>query len=359
MRPKPRKRDTQSLPAVHALHLAELVGRWGVTPGALLKGSGLDKEQLAAPGRRLPVDVFVQLVERARALTREPALGIYFGLQMRVSWHGYLGLAAMTSANPREALELATHFLPTQTGALALAFEEHGAKASLRIDERADFGAARDAIVLALVVGIWQLGCTLTGRQLEGRADLAIPEPAYIARWKGMMPGALHFGRPEHRLIFDASTLDQPFATADAAALLLTREQCERELQALGFAGPFRERVRGLALLGSGGARTLDEVAEQLHVSARTLKRRLAELGTGYSELLDEEREARARALLRGTTLTIDEIAERLGYSDVANFSRAFRRWTGTTPGQLRQGARRGAAARRGPPRASPRRSRR
>lgn len=330
-------RAAASLPAIHALHLAELVARWGVSARALFKGAGLAKSELSQPGRRLSVATMERLVERARALTGEPALGIYFGLQMRISWHGYLGLAAMTSQNVRQALDVATRFLPTLTGALALELEIEGATASLLITERADFGAARDAIILALVVGIWQLGCTLTGRPLHGSAEVAMPEPPYLARFKAVTPGALRFDRPAHRLLFDAGTLDLPLASADPVAMLLTREQCERELDALGFAGPFRQRVRGLALRGGGGVRSLEEVADQLHVSSRTLKRRLAELGTSYSDILDAERKRRAVTLLRTTTLTIDEIAERLGYSDVANFGRAFRRWTGSTPGAVRR----------------------
>jgi AraC-like DNA-binding protein len=332
-----RSRAAATLPAINAVHLSELVGRWGVSPAGLFRGTSLRRSELSRPGQRLAVPAMVELVERARRLTGEPALGIYFGLQMRISWHGYLGLAAMASQNVRQAIELAVRFMPTLTEAVALSLETDGSKAALVIREQADFGSARDAIVLALIVGIWQLGCTLTGRQLGGRVDVALPEPPYVRRFAGVTPGTLRFDRPDHRLIFDADTLMLPFVTADPAALQMTREQCERELDAVGFEGPFRDRVRGLALHGGGGARTLVEVAAQLHVSSRTLKRRLAELGTSYSDILDEERKRRAIALLRTTTLTMEEIAERLGYSDVANFGRAFRRWTERTPGSYRR----------------------
>jgi AraC-like DNA-binding protein len=328
------------------VHLADLVGRWGIASAALFRGTSLRRAELSRPGARLPIADMERLVERARLLTGEPAIGIYFGLQMRVSWHGYLGLAAMASQNVRQALELAVRFVPTLTDAFALRMEIDGKKASLVIGERADFGSARDAILLALIVGLWQLGCTLTGRQLGGRADVAVPEPDYLRRFKSVMPGMVRFGQPENRLWFDADTLALPFVTADAAALAMTREQCERELDALGFEGPFADRVRSLSLHGGGGARSLVDVAVQLHVSTRTLKRRLAELGTTYSALLDDERKRRALALLRTTTLTMDEIAERLGYSDVANFGRAFRRWTGSTPGKVRRAPQRRARRR-------------
>lgn len=344
-------RATDSLPAIHALHLAELVGRWGVSFATLLRGTRLTKTTLAQPESRIAVATMARLVERARALTGEAALGIYFGLQMRISWHGYVGLAAMAAQNAREALELAVRFCPTRTGAISLHLDADSPVGSLRIAEHADFGAARDAILLALVVGIWQLGCTLTGRQLSGSADLAMGEPPYIGRFAGMLPGALRFGRAENRLLFDAGTLELPLITADPAALLLMREQCERELDALGFAGPLRERVRGLAIRGSGGVRSLEEVAAHLYLSTRTLKRHLAALGVSYTEILDKERARRARTLLAATSLPLEEIAERLGYSDVANFSRAYRRWTGQSPGAVRRAGarRRSPAAQRGP----------
>ncbi|MGB5621878.1 MAG: helix-turn-helix transcriptional regulator, partial [Gammaproteobacteria bacterium] len=85
---------------------------------------------------------------------------------------------------------------------------------------------------------------------------------------------------------------------------------------------------------------TQTEVADRLHLSERSLRRRLAAESTSYRKLLNQVRETLARAYLLDTGLRVEEIAERLGYSDAANFSHAFRRWTGTSPGRFRSGAR-------------------
>jgi AraC-like DNA-binding protein len=74
-------------------------------------------------------------------------------------------------------------------------------------------------------------------------------------------------------------------------------------------------------------------------MSERTLKRRLAEQNTSYTELLDAARRTRALELL-GSSVSIEEVSARLGYSDAANFTRAFRRWTGQSPRALRQSSR-------------------
>jgi AraC-like DNA-binding protein len=335
----PVHRDEPSIPAVQALHLVELVRRWGVSAAALLRGIDLDERDLTDPSRRLPISTLVALVERARALTGEPGLGLYFGLRMQAASHGYLGFAAMTSSTVGEALFLAVRFVPMLTTAFSLKLEKNGSQAALVLVEEVDLGPARDAVLLALLIGIWRIGCTLTGRELTGHADLAIREPAYFARFRGTA-GNVRFGQPANRLLFDAAALEYPLGTADPAALALARDQCERAIEALGFEGRVVGRARAAIPKAGGGFRSLDEVATKLGLSPRTLKRKLATGGTSYQALLDEARLARAEELLRADRRSIDEIAETLGYSDVANFTRAFRRWTGTTPAARRRSAR-------------------
>lgn len=324
-----------SLPAVHALHLAEVVTRWEVSQEELFAGLGLSEESLAEPNARLSIATVERLVERARALTGEPGLGFYLGLKMRISAHGSLGFAAMTSGTVREALEVAVRFAPTRTDALALQVHEDGQLASLVLEERAALGTARETIVFALLTGTAQLGMALTGRELSGSVDFAFPEPDYFRRFEPLLPGPMRFSQPSHRLIFDAEILDWPLSLHDPAARKLAREQCERELDALGARGQLLSRVRALLPRTDRGYRSLDEVAKALGVSSRTLKRQLAEQGTSYSDLLEEQRRERATLLVRRGE-TVDEIASRLGYSDAANFIRAFRRWTGMTPKAFR-----------------------
>jgi AraC-like DNA-binding protein len=337
-----RDKGEQTLPAVHALHLAELVQRWGVK-GELLSSAGLREESLTQPDARLSIRAFEALVDRARALTGEPAIGVHLGLQMRVSAHGYLGFAAMTAANVREALELAVRFAPTRTTALSLRLQVEGDVAALVVEENADFGTARDVVLFAFLIGIWQIGTAITGHDGGGRVEFAFPEPAYWARvahaappaWRGVE--SVRFGQPVNQLLFDAAELDMPMKMADRASLRLAQEQCERALDALGAGGQIVARARGLIAKKEGGARSVEEVAALMHLSPRTLKRRLAEQGVTFSSLAESELRERAMLLLRSADLSLEQVAERVGYSDVANFTRAFRRWTGHTPARYRR----------------------
>jgi AraC-like DNA-binding protein len=329
--------DSSDLPAAYALHLVDLVARWGVAPGEMLEGLDLTRESLANPALRISLETTNILVERAIRLTGEPGLAFSMGLQMRLSSHGYLGFAAMTAGTIRQALEVAIRFIPTRTTALAFHLHVEGETASLVLEERVPLGDCREFVLLALVIGISRIGVAITNQDLSGDADFAFEEPPHVKRFSHLaLGGRVRFGQPSNRLVFASSVLDLPLNMADPVAMQLAREQCEREMQALGRDDRAVAQVRELMPLAEG-FRSLEEIARQMHVSPRTLKRRLAEGATSYSTLLDELRQERALLLLRDDGLSREEIAARLGYSDAANFTRAFRRWTGKTPGMVRK----------------------
>lgn len=320
------------LPSAYLVHLVELARRFGVDDDELLEPLGLELEDLREPTRRLEVAQVITLIERARALTGEPGLGVYLGLAMRASWHGYLGFAVLTARDIGDALRLGERFLPTRTTAFGFRLTVEGGVASFVIEERADFGPSRDVVVLALLLGLSTIGQALSGRELDGRIEVALPRPPWLDRLAGHARlERLAFDRPTHRLVFDAAQLSMPFQLADATARKLAAEQCEKELAALGFSARLGARVRALALTERGVV-DVDGVARQLSMSARTLKRRLAAEGTSYSELLEAERRDRAQHLLAHTALSVKEVAAALGYADTAAFSHAFTRWTGQSP---------------------------
>lgn len=327
---------TATLPGAYLRELVELCRRFDLGPEEILAGTALSFEALAHPAVRVDLPTFARVVRRATELTREPGLALLLGRQMRLSWHGFLGFAAMTSANLREALQLAERFSRTRTDALGLALSVHGAQASIVLEEHVPLGELREFLVTALFLGLATIGQSLIGAEVDGAVEIAHPEPAWFARFRSAVPelARVRFGRAQSRIVFPAEALERPILTADPAAAALAREQCERELSALGEGARLAVQVR--SLVREAGYPTLPAAARRLAVSERTLKRRLAELGTTYSAIVDEARKQEALVLLADPRLSLDAVAERLGYSDQANFARAFRRWTGRTPGARR-----------------------
>jgi AraC-like DNA-binding protein len=331
--------EQQGVPASHLLHLVELVRRWNVSDQDLLGELGLRKEDLADPNLNIPVPDAIRIIERARSLTGEPGLGFYLGLRMSVSAHGYLGFAAMSAPTIGEALSLAIQYAPIRTTALVLRLEVNGATAAILVEECIDLGTARDFVLLGLLVGLWQIGNAFHGREVrESTVEVAFPEPAYFVRFKKVNP-RVRFGQPANRLVFNAAHLDIPLASADPASLRLAQEQCDRLLESLSSRSPLIDRVRSLILRRDAGVRSFEELAAAVKVSPRTLRRRLADARMSFSKLLEEARRDRAVVLLRSPQMSTKDVAQQVGYSNVANFMRAFRRWTGQTPAAYRRGS--------------------
>jgi len=336
--PEDRVRETvpHSVPLVLVSQLAHLVERWHIPVDELLAETGLARGDLDDPMGRFPLPKMCALLARARLLTREPGLGYYHGLQMRASAFGTVGFASQTSASLGDALAMARKFAPLFSTALGLDLRVEEGIATLYLEENADFGDVRDVVVISMMVGLRTIFAALTGAHKEGVVDLAIPEPSYQSRFSHLAPN-WRFGRPANRVSFEESALKTPLLTSDPAGLQLTRSLCMRALDELDYDAGLVDCVRRFIIAPDEGFRTLDDVAALLHVSERTLKRRLAAQGVSFSELAERERTRKALALLRRARLPLADIAVRLGYSTESSFVRAFRRWTGITPAVYRR----------------------
>lgn len=325
------------VPGAYAAQVVELAIELGVSREELLEGSSLSEAALLDPATRVTLPDYQELVRRAQALSGEDGLGFYMGLKMRISAHGFLGFAAMTAVDLRTALELAMRYSATRSQALGLRLSESGDEATLELLELEPLGDVREFVVTSAMVGLAHVGEAITGSPIRGRARATFAEPAAFRRFQHLLPGEVSFEQPHNCLIFPREALDRRLVMADPVAAALAKQQCERELAELRRSRAIAGRVEAIIEHPQGGYRSVEEVAEALHVSARTLKRQLAAEDTTYSEVLDGVRRARALVLLQDQALSVDEIAAALGYSDTANFTRAFRRWTGSTPAAVRR----------------------
>ncbi len=167
---------------------------------------------------------------------------------------------------------------------------------------------------------------------------LASERPAGFDAWQEALP-EVQFSRPRNGLHFygDLSVLDQPLPTANPEALRTALSQCERESALTLREDDIVRQVRAVLIPGLAGYPSPDALADTLHLTVRTLRRRLQERGYNYQQLLEEARLRDSCQLLQQQDLEIRRIGEMLGYLNPANFTRAFRGWTGLSPREWRQ----------------------
>lgn len=325
------------LPGAYLSHLVELAGRWGVEEHVLLEGSGIDAAALRAPTSRVPATSFSAVASRAITLTGEPGLGVYFGMQTRITWHGFLGFAVMASETLDDAIELVIRYSPTRASQVAWRRGTEDEISFLELVEVEPLGELREFVVSWLLVSAALVAAQLVDRPVAGHAEVSFDERPHHETLLRHLPGPVQFGRPRDRLVFATNLLSLPVTSADRGAHHQALAQCERELVAHGNAGQLAARVIALLPRAGGGFRSLEQLASDLTVSPRTLRRQLESAGTSYGAVLDRLRRSRALELIDDPVRSIESIAVELGYSDAANFTRAFRRWTGASPTEHRR----------------------
>ena len=148
---------------------------------------------------------------------------------------------------------------------------------------------------------------------------------------------AVSFNAPHSEVRVNASVLDTPMPLRDAETSTICQQQCRLLLARLSSSSGFVERVRQLIVARPGCFPDIDYVAGKLHMTSRTLRRRLSAEGSSYQQIMADVRHELAREYLATSSLPMEEIASMLGYSSAGNFSCAFKRWHGCPPRQYRQ----------------------
>ncbi|AYZ63696.1 AraC family transcriptional regulator [Burkholderia multivorans] len=326
--------------------LVDFGGERGLPNAKLLAGTGLSAAQLDDPNAEVTAAQELRVTANLlRLLGHPPGLGFEVGRRYHFSAYGVWGYGLIASATARDALELAMRFLPLTYAYTVITYREDDDGCVLNFGapelagELSRFLVERDmtaAVVLLQEMGGADFTLSRFTLQAERPAAARGAAPAVaVPRIAGVEPT---FGARSNSLAFARTYLDRPLPQANPITVSMCEQMCTRLLEArrahVGTAAMIRD------YLGSTPGTppfSLEDMARLMNTSARTLKRRLQDEGTTFRALLAESRGAMAETLLGDERLTLSEVAERLGFSDLSSFSQAFKRWYGVAPGVFRK----------------------
>lgn len=310
----------------------------GLSLAACLDGSGVTPAQLADATVVVGAHQELALVRNlVRRLKQVPDLGLRAGQRYHFTAYGILGFAIVSSPNLRSALDVALRYLNLTYAYTQISGEEADGEMRLVFDDRVipedvrQFLLERDAAA-AFTLQREMFSTSLVPRALRLRGAPP-PYAAEFARVFGIEP---QFGAPRNEVTLDSTVLGAPLPQANEASRSMAEEQCRRLLAARKARSGLAERVRDQILRQPGHIPQMGAVAGKLLLTPRTLRRRLLDEGTSYKALTDEVRETLAEELLSAANLSVEQIAERLGYSEAASFIHAFKRWKGRPPHRYR-----------------------
>lgn len=311
---------------------------------ALVRRAGKDASKLEK--KYLPTLVpEVSLAELGAILTdaskelNDPLFGLHCAQAMTRGSYGLLEFGLRSAPTLRIAMEQLGTYGALINPLVRWSTEAEGDELSLHHRAPQKGGVGRQGNIFT-VARILQIGREMMGDDLKPvRAWFAHDEkscPPELAAHLGTKD--IGFGRSSNGLTFSAADLDRRPAGADPELNKALELHGAAILAACPDADAIYEQARGavLTLLPKGDA-TLEKTAKKLHVTARTLQRRLTEEGVSFGELLSEVRRTQAERLLARSDASLADVAEQVGYADTGAFTRAFRTWTGTTPGKFRE----------------------
>jgi AraC-like DNA-binding protein len=268
--------------------------------------------------------------------SNDPAIGLKLGTEERVERYDPVKLAALSARSFRDAVERSSRY------------KQLTCPEEIRLVERGNECAVQFVWLLAheqeppLLVDVcfaWivALGQRGTGRPIRPKKvdfqRASTHRPMYEAHFRC----PVKFKATQNALIFSKSDIELPFVTYNADLLATVAPQLEAELTEQLSRKTFAEQAKGiLKQLLAGRRPGIQDLARELHLSTRTLQRRLTEQGISFQRLLDEARRELARHYLLHSSRELSETAYLLGYEDANSFFRAFQHWEGTSPGHWR-----------------------
>lgn len=331
--------------------LVEFGQERGLDAAKVLARSGLKEADLADLSIELDASQELCVVGNLIRACKQPGLGLEVGMRYNFASYGLWGLGLISSATAGDALALALRFIPLTfafcriSGGLdgetyTVSFEAPDVEPAVRrfLVERDVAAAAR------LMKEVLGPDFALSGFTLEHTVERGAGRIEDLVRVVGVRP---EFGARSNSLTADCKLLGLKLPQANPVTVAMCERACEelmeRRRARLGT-GEFLRQYLAAAPLSM--APDLHQAARALGLSDRTLKRRLQDEGLSYRALLAEVRGRQANQLLADSTLSLTQIAERMGFSDLSSFSQAYKRWFGVAPSVGRVD---GGAARRRP----------
>lgn len=317
--------------------LLEFAKERGLDAAPLLAGSRLHAADLDDPALELEASQELRVVDNLIRACRQPGLGLEVGLRYNFASYGLWGLGVVSSATAGDALALALRFIPLTFAFCRITGSLDGELYTVTFDAPDVEPAMQRFLVERDVAAAFRLMKEVMGPAFS-LSRLTLQHT--VERGPGWIEGLLRTGavRPEfgagrNSLSADRRLLDMRLPQANPVTVAMCERACEelmeRRRARLGTADSLRQYLAAAPLHMTPD---LPQAARALGLSARTLKRRLQDEGASYRTLLAELRGHKANQLLADETLSLTQIAERMGFSDLSSFSQAYKRWFGIAP---------------------------
>jgi AraC-like DNA-binding protein len=304
----------------------------------ILTNVGLSPSLLQVPQARVSAKVYGALW-RAIALALDDEFFGQDSRRMKAGSFAMLCHSVVACKTLGQALDRSLRFYALVLDDISGTCERDAAEARIVLHERVAGAGQRVFAHELLLLLIYGVSCWLVGRRIPiMRTEFSYAEPAYSAEYRLMYCADLRFDRPNTAIAFDASYLDLPVVQNERSIKEFLRTAPESILLKYKNGSSLNARVRRrLRQCLPGEVPDFEELAGEMNMTPATMRRRLHEEGESYQSIKDQLRRDLAISYLSHSSRSVMDIALELGFSERSAFHRAFRKWTGASPGEFRR----------------------
>ncbi len=331
--------DDKIYPTYKAAKLEAILHEQGISAEELLEATGISPPELTSNTARISRRQLAQIYRNAIRVSKDPTIGLIAGHRLCLTDYGIYGYALISSATLRKALEFSIkyHQMATPTVRMSLLVDEDDGTAIFRMEDKLGIRELYQFNLEMQFSLVFSLFKDMAGRDFRfSEIWASYSRPPYADAYEALFECPVRFEMPHNDLIFDTAWLDGPLERANPITEATTRELCDQVLLEMETREGIAHRVYEIITKDLRQHSSLESVARALNMSSRTLRRKLAAQGPTFQKILNEVRQQLAIEFLRNTDMSSEEIADRLGFSDAANFRHAFKKWTDKTPSAFR-----------------------
>jgi AraC-like DNA-binding protein len=317
----------------------QVMERMGFSAQKCLSGTGVLMSQLNDPHAQVTLQQEVRFFRNCLQLSGDPTIGLQLGVAYGPQRYGILGYAMLSAQTFRHALVIAQNFGELTFTWFRIAQRIDGAGVSFALIDQLDLDTDVQALLHDRDTAAAIKGCSDVLGQPLPVTRVALPHDGHQRdrQYRDFFGCPVDFCAQGSRVDFTTALLDLPLPHRDATASDYLRQQCQLLLSKMRNQGQLVDSVRQVLLARPGFFPDVEQVADRLSISTRTLQRKLSDEGTSFQTVLDDVRFQLAKEYLRETKLPLQEIAMLVGYNEPANFTHAFNRWAKMSPKAYRQ----------------------
>lgn len=307
---------------------------------SIFGNAGIAPEMAGLPTLQLRLSAFITLFEEAARRTRQDNFGLWFGNQFTPRALGLWGYAAVSAPTMGSALETLVSLFPYQQGSSFLRCIRRK-DGLLRLEYQIvapDIVARRQDAELSLGMFLNVIRECCGPKWAPEEVHFEHPRPQAWKEHESAFDAPVYFSQPTNALVFRSDILDRSMPARDLQ-LLAVMQTCMAQLgPSSPAANELYDRIcAAIRMRLPNGYPTLEEIAHDLRISPGAVQRELSDRNVGYRDAVETTRRNLAEMYLQQRQLPLTEIALLLGYSELSAFSRAFTRWTGTSPRHYRR----------------------